>query len=277
MILHTFFMGYAAVTFSHDMTEHPHPVLFYWDAYPRLGFSNFGDAISVSIVERILGKSVETTTSGTALGRRKFLAVGSIVNYAEEGDVLWGTGVNGKYSKGSDYHFTALDVRAIRGPLSEQFLMELGIACPKIYGDPTLLLPKLFPELQKSSSPSQEYVIIPHFSDEHLFQHLPNMVSVKEDWQEVVRKILDSKFVISSALSGIIVAEAFGIPARLLIAPNENNTETIFKYADYYCGTDRPNFRFATSVEEALRMGGEPMPKCDLEELLQAFPYDVFE
>lgn len=38
--------------------------LFYWDARPRLGFSNFGDAMSVSIVERILGRSVSTTTEG---------------------------------------------------------------------------------------------------------------------------------------------------------------------------------------------------------------------
>lgn len=249
--------------------------LFYWDARPRLGFSNFGDAMSVSIVERILDQPIVTTTNASS-GHKKFLAIGSIANYAEEGDVLWGTGVNGKYLKNSDYRFASLDVRAVRGPLSRQFLMELGVVCPEVYGDPTLLLPKLFPEFQKPASPSQEYLIIPHFSDEDLFRTLPNMVSVKEDWQEVVRKILNSKFVISSALSGIIVAEAFGIPARLIISPNENNSENIFKYADYYHGTNRFNFRFATSVEEALEMGGEPMPECDLESLLQAFPYDLF-
>ena len=152
----------------------------------------------------------------------------------------------------------------------------MGIDCPEVYGDPTLLLPQLFPEFQRSSSPSLDYIVIPHFSDEELFSDLPNMVSVKEDWREVVGKILNSRFVISSALSGVIVAEAFGIPARLLISPNENNTETIFKYSDYYYGTNRFNFRFATSVEEALEMGGEPMPECDLERLLQAFPYDLF-
>jgi pyruvyltransferase len=251
------------------------PPLFYLDARPRLGFSNFGDAMSVSIVERILEKEVATTTTTTP-GKKKFLAIGSITNYAEDEDVLWGTGVNGKYPRRSDYHFTQLDVRAVRGPLSRKFLMEMGIECPKIYGDPTLLLPLLFPEFQKPDSPSKDYIIIPHFSDESLFADLLNMVSVKEDWQVVVRKILDSKFVISSALSGVIVAEAFGIPARLIISPNENNTETIFKYADYYHGTARFDFRFATSIEEALEMGGEPMPECDLDGLLKAFPYELF-
>jgi len=249
--------------------------LFYWDARPRLGFSNFGDAMSVSIVERILGRSITTITASNP-GQKKFLAIGSIINYAEEGDVLWGTGINGKYPKRSDYHFNTLDVRAVRGPLSRQFLMEIGVECPEIYGDPTLLLPSLFPEFKKSDFPLMDYIVIPHFSDEDLFRHLPNMVSVKEEWQTVVGKILNSKFVISSALSGVIVAEAFGIPARLIISPNENNTETIFKYSDYYYGTNRFNYRFATSVEEALEMGGEPTPESNLESLLQAFPYDLF-
>ncbi|MBS0584767.1 MAG: polysaccharide pyruvyl transferase family protein [Verrucomicrobia bacterium] len=268
----SFFITVCSPIFS---TEQEIP-LFYWDARPRLGFSNFGDAMSVSIVEKILGRDVNTVTNLTP-GEKKFLAIGSIANYAEEGDLLWGTGVNGKYPKKGDYHFNALDVRAVRGPLSRAFLLDLGVSCPEVYGDPTLLLPKLFPEFEKASSPSQEYIVIPHFSDEDFFRELPNMVSVKEDWRVVVAKILDSKFVISSALSGVIVAEAFGIPARLIISPNENNTETIFKYSDYYYGTNRFNYRFATSIEEALEMGGEPLPECDLEKLLEAFPYDAFD
>lgn len=260
---------------AHEFRIQIETPLFYWDARPRLGFSNFGDAMSESIVERIVGRSIITTTNATP-GLRKFLAIGSIAIYAEEGDVLWGTGVNGKYLNVSDYHFTSLDVGSVRGPLSRAFLLELGIACPEVYGDPTLLLPQLFPEFQKASSPTHKYVIIPHFSDEHLFVNDPLMLSVKEDWQVVVRKILDSEFVISSALSGVIVAEAFGIPARLLVAPNENNTENLFKYTDYYQGTNRFDYRFATSIEEALEMGGEPPPKCDLEKLLQAFPYDIY-
>lgn len=269
-------LAFAEIPLNIEVDIPEETPLFYWDARPRLGFSNFGDAMSVSIVERILERSI-AITNNPIHGKKKLLAIGSIVNYAIDNDVLWGTGVNGKYSSHSDYHFTNLDVRAVRGPLSRKFLLELGVKCPEVYGDPTLLLPKLFPEFQKPSSPSQEYVIIPHYSDEDLFRGHPNMVSVKEDWKTVVTKILDSKFVISSALSGVIVAEAFGIPARLLVSSNEMNTETIFKYSDYYYGTNRYDYRFATSIEEALEMGGEPMPICDLERLLQAFPYDLYK
>lgn len=251
------------------------PPLFYWDARPKLGFSNFGDALSKSIVEKMAGRPVATVTEMTP-GKRKLLCVGSIVNYAEEGDILWGTGVNGKYLDPASYRFNTLDIRAVRGPLSRQFLMSIGVFCPEVYGDPTLLLPLLFPEFKKEVHPAFDYVVIPHFSDESLFHHLPHMVSVKDDWKSVVEKILNSKFVISSALSGIIVAEAFGIPARLILPPNDNNTENIFKYQDYYFGSGRFDFRAASSVEEALLMGGEAMPSCDLERLMEAFPYDIF-
>ncbi len=32
-------------------------------------------------------------------------------------------------------------------------------------------------------------------------------------------------------------------------------------------------FFFATSVEEALKIGGEPLPQCELEKLYQSFPF----
>ncbi len=86
-------------------------------------------------------------------------------------------------------------------------------------------------------------------------------------------KILNSKFVISSSLHGIIIAEAYGIPARLL---RITENEPLLKYQDYYIGTNRPNFKFALSVEEALKMGGEPPFECDLEKLYEAFPREFW-
>ncbi|HSX38887.1 MAG TPA: polysaccharide pyruvyl transferase family protein [Chlamydiales bacterium] len=250
------------------------PALFYWDAKPLLGFSNFGDALSEALVERMLGFHIQIA-SQPFNGGKKLLGMGSIMNYAQDHDVIWGTGVNGK-SLEKVYQFTTLDVRAVRGPLSRDFLLKRGIPCPEVYGDPTLLLPMFFPEFQKPTAPENDYVIVPHFSDEELFKDLSNMISVKEPWNVVVEKILNSKFVISSALSGIIVAEAFGIPARLLQIENKSNTEDLFKYKDYYYGTNRYNFQYANSIEQALEMGGENLPICDLEKLAQSFPSELF-
>ncbi len=248
--------------------------LYFWDARATQGFANFGDALSEALTERILGHKVRVVEDPFC-GEKKFLGMGSILNYAQDNDVVWGSGVNGKAPPHA-YRFTNLDVRAVRGPLSRKFLLERGIACPEVYGDPTLLFPMLFPEFKRAENPSREYVIVSHFSDESLFLSDPHLVSAKEPWDQVVSKILDSKFVISSALSGVIVAESFGIPSRLLIVENVNNTETLFKYQDYYFGTNRFDFNYATSVEEALNMGAEPLPECDLQKLYEAFPFDYF-
>ncbi len=272
----TFAQDYAEIKVS--VFERGIP-LYYWDARTSYDFTNFGDVLSEKIVERIVGHPIATTLNKSLLterGKRKLLALGSIVHMAEDNDVIWCSGINGKHPDRTDknfYRFTYLDVRAVRGPLTRQFLMDMGIGCPEVYGDPALLFPKLFPEFKKSENPSKEYIIIPHYSDEHLFINHPNMVTVKKDWSKVVRNVLDSKFVIASSLHGLIIAEAFGIPARYL---KVSNTEPIFKYADYYYGTKRYNFKYATTIEEALEMGGEPLPECDLDKLLQSFPFELF-
>jgi pyruvyltransferase len=253
--------------------------LYYWDARTWQDFTNFGDLLSEKIVTRIVGHRIATTLNSrllTECGKRKLLGLGSIIHMAEDNDVIWGSGINGKHPDRMDtkiYRFTKLDVRAVRGPLTRQFLLEMGIDCPEVYGDPALLIPRLFPEFKRAENPSRKYIIIPHYSDEHLFINHPHMVTVQEDWDEVIRQILDSRFVISTSLHGIVLAESFGIPARYL---KVSNAEPLFKYADYYYGTNRYDFKYATTVKEALQMGREPLPECDLDRLLEAFPYELF-
>lgn len=252
------------------------PTLYYWR--PIDGTTNFGDMLSPPIVEAIVGHRVATTSNSRFLENKKknkLLAVGSIMHMAEENDVIWGSGCSGPpYTPdGSLYRFQHLDVRAVRGPMTRKFLLDIGIHCPAVYGDPALLLPRLFPEFTRATHPSREYIIIPHMVDERRFANHPHAVTVRGYWKDIVHQILNSKFVISSSLHGIIVAEAFGVPARYL---RLNENRAIFKFADYYAGTGRPNFQYATSVEEALKMGGEPPMKCNLDKLYKAFPRDLF-
>jgi pyruvyltransferase len=256
--------------------------LYYWkDRVPRIDtmdgqtFVNFGDFLSLKIVERIVGGPIRVYVKKKQ-PERKLLALGSIFYFAVENDVIWGSGINGKTLQKSDYKFTSLDVRAVRGPLTRQFLWEhFKIDCPEIYGDPALLLPYLFPEFQRKKNPTYEFVVIPHFADAYLFLNgkYDNVIFPWDPWEQIIDKILDSKLVISSTLHGIVVAEAFGIPARLL---RISNNQHIFKYKDYYAGTNRPNFQFATSIEQALSIGGEVPFECDLEKLYNAFPFEFW-
>jgi pyruvyltransferase len=258
--------------FSNTVPGEGLPLYYYQD--PR--FVNFGDYLSLKIVERILDGPVTISKKRAPPGQRKFLALGSLLFAANDHDIVWGSGTNNKRSEKSDYNFTTLDVRAVRGPLTREFLMEkYGIPCPEIYGDPALLLPYLFPEFKKSENPDYDYVVIVHYNDLSFFPKDAEgrIVYATEQWNVVIKKILNCQFVISSSLHGIIVAEAFGIPARLL---RINEKEPLIKYADYYLGTKRLVFQFASSVEEALQMGGEPPFQCDLEKLYDAFPFEFW-
>lgn len=244
--------------------------LYYWQAKQ---FTNFGDFLSLKLVERIVGGEVAAVSH--IYKAQKMLAIGSVLIMARTDDVVWGTGMNGKRLDLDLYKFKNLDVRAVRGPLTKAFIEEnFSIEVPETFGDPALLIPHFFPEFKKVSHPKREYIVIPHYSEAELFSDEdPNIVYPDEPWRIIVRKILDSKFVISSSLHGIIIAEAFGIPARYLRITDH---EPLFKYTDYYAGTGRDTFTYATSVEEALQMGGEPPFICDLMKLYQSFPFEYW-
>lgn len=247
--------------------------LYYWQ---QKAFINFGDHLSSLLVERIVGKPVRIHKRHPKNQEQKLLAIGSILIFARDKDVIWGTGLNGKLAKKENFSFQNLDVRAVRGPLTRRFLQEnFSISCPEVYGDPALLFPYFFPEFQRKEEPKYDYIVIPHYSEKQLFPKDASgkIVYPTDPWQEVIDKITDSRFVISSSLHGVILAEAYGIPARLL---RVSENEPLLKYQDYYLGTNRPYFQYATTVEEALQMGGEAPFQCDLKKLYEAFPFEFW-
>jgi pyruvyltransferase len=231
---------------------------------------NVGDILSPIIIQRILqnrGLFLKDMEAG-----RRLLAVGSILHFAREGDTIWGSGINGKIGT-HEYCFTSLDVRAVRGPLTRRFLLDRGIACPAVYGDPALLIPYLFPEFRVQQRQKQRYVVIPHLHEISMFAGEAEVLYPTCNWRRFISRILTADLVISSSLHGIIVAEAFGIPSRLL---RLTSAEPMLKYQDYYSGTGRNKFSYAHSIEDAQRMGGEELPQFDADGLLRAFPIDLW-
>lgn len=251
---------------SHTALFKSRHIPLYWWA-PDGGLCNFGDALSSVLIQRMAPHFTILKASQT---EKKLLAIGSILHFASDGDIIWGSGVNGKHMNAMDYHFRSLDVRAVRGPLTRRFLLKMGISCPKIYGDPALLFPLFFSEFKKN--PIRDYIIIPHISERDLFSGDPHVVLPTDHWQSIVQKIVESKLVISSSLHGLIIAEAFRIPARML---RMTENEPLLKYKDYYRGTGRKSFRYASSVEEALKMGGEKPARVDVHNLLRSCPFTI--
>jgi pyruvyltransferase len=65
----------------------------YWK---KKGNENFGDYLSLKLVERIVGGQVAIANNKDDDSQPKLLAIGSILILANDGDVVWGTGMNGK-------------------------------------------------------------------------------------------------------------------------------------------------------------------------------------
>jgi pyruvyltransferase len=232
--------------------------------------NNFGDLLGPLLVARIL--AVHQVDPRTAHSDRRLLSVGSVLHFARDHDVIWGTGVNGKRPD-SDYVFRALDVRAVRGPRTREFLSSRGVDAPTIFGDPVLLLPLVMPELVGWSGTKQySLTVVPNFNDFSAYEPALTLLDPRSPVDVCLRRIARSEFIVGSSLHAIVVAESLGIPARLVSSSVENP----FKYEDYYLGTGRPNADTARTVEEAVRMGGERGPIFDATQLLGAFPFDLW-
>ncbi len=98
------------------------------------------------------------------------------------------------------------------------------------------------------------------------------MLDPRSPLDHCLRRIAQSELVVGSSLHALVVAESLDIPARLI----RSRVEHELKYADYYLGTGRYDFRPADSIAEAIAAGGEPKPEWTPTALLKAFPYDLW-
>jgi pyruvyltransferase len=235
---------------------------------------NFGDELSPVLVAAILCKKYPGRMWDTRSKTNKALAIGSILHFASDCDVIWGSGINGKIP-GEEHRFQNLDVRAVRGPLTRNALLEKGINCPNIFGDPALLVPRYLKVGLNRAGARADFVIIPNYNDIPLFSGVENVISPLDPLKKVVRQILGSRKVISSSLHGVVLAEAYGIPAVLLLP--EGFSENIFKYQDYYEGTGRKDVEIASTLDEAMNIKVPGISDARfLDRLEAAFPGDFF-
>lgn len=248
---------------------YPEISVFSWQ--PRGGGRNFGDHLAKVVVAAAAAEKALTLDDEVSVARRLF-SIGSVLHFAADGDVVWGSGVNGKIPI-ENIRARKLDVRAVRGPLTKAVLEGIGIEVPPVFGDPALLVKRFFSKRFRRDV-TRRYVVIPNLHDEKLVRDWDNVVSPLWGWNRIVREILAAELVVSSSLHGIIIAEAFGVPARFL---RLSDRENLFKYNDYAQGTGRDGLAPATSLSEALAMGGHPPIIFDEDRLLRSFPSDLWD
>ncbi|WP_165478230.1 polysaccharide pyruvyl transferase family protein [Arthrobacter sp. S39] len=240
---------------------------------PKSRVNNFGDLLGPVIVRELLKKNATRIESSTAKPSQRLFSVGSVLHYARNSDIIWGSGVNGKISQ-DRYDFTELDVRAVRGPMTRDFLAQLGVKSPAIFGDPGLLVNDLWGRDAFYADPkARKTLIVPNLNDFPTYDPADTRVmNPQSPLEECIQRIASAEFVTGSSLHGIILAESFGIPARLILPRHE----TLFKYEDYYLGSGRTKFTPASDVNHALELGGELPLNWEADALLDAFPYDLW-
>src|SRR5690606_4571117 len=143
--------------------------------------------------------------------KTNYVTIGSVIHHASKNSIVWGSGIIDKQQP-----VEKADFRAVRGPQTRKFLLDLGYDCPAVYGDPALLLPKLFhPEVKKK----YRIRIIPHYEDLKVvtenYKNEPEILVIDLmtlDVEEVTRQRLNCEKTITSSLRGLIVSHAYGIP-----------------------------------------------------------------
>lgn len=244
--------------------------------------NNVGDQLSIDIVKwvcKIYGIDYEKEVRKT----KHLYAIGSILLGYQDA-TIWGSGfgydrTNSKLWKYNAYlhrHYHKTDIRAVRGPRTRAIFEKMGIKCPEIYGDPAVLTPLLYNE---KPSPKREYILIPHYSKFDKYSSDNNVLcTFQDDINNFIKELLKAKLVISSSLHGIILAEAYGIPAVLL---SDTPTKDITKYEDWYLSTKRIKIPIVNSIDEALKYEVEPLDmeivKNMQDRLLEVFPKDLWE
>ncbi len=250
---------------------YPHVELFHWS--PNDGRVNFGDRLA-DIVCRQMVSMFGFSLDDEVNKQERLLSIGSVLHFSETGDHVWGSGWNGKIPE-KNFKARSLKVHAVRGPMTAEFLKKHRIEVPEVYGDPALLIPYIFQNRFKVSA-EKDYVFVPNLNDLAVVEGQGNLVSPLWGWNVAIASILKAKLVLASSLHGLIIAEAFGIPARYVrLSP----TEELFKYKDYYLGSGRKEseFIFANSIEEGLEMGGAQAIRYDRTALMKAFPYALWK
>lgn len=272
--------GHMILNYPGHKAEKNRVNLHYYHAEWQDGIeSNLGDYLSGVIVRWMCGKE-GLRFDKPVVGTRHLYALGSILQMGYQNATVWGSGFAFELSRGRGclHKHRRLDIRCVRGPRTRDTLKGMGFECPRAYGDPALLMPLIYkPGVHRHT----DYLIIPHFSEEGKVraaygeEHILSMNT--RDYKNVIDRICATDKVISSSLHGIILAEAYGIPA---VFYQDRGDRFNYKYLDYYEGTGRRDIVPCKGIPAAMEAGGI-CPDANAihgmqDVLLRTFPKDLW-
>ncbi len=209
------------------------PIKLYWWRYDGSGHGNFGDEITLLILQKLFHQKVIWSEPKNC----DMIGAGSILQdvWREKGDNLpyvWGSG----FIEADDLHVPADDFKflGVRGTYTIGRIDKLSGNL--FLGDPGLLASRLI------SQPVKQYDIgiVPHYVDmdssalAELKRLLPEakIINPTHSCLDVITEIAQCKSILSSSLHGMIVADSFLIPNCRLLLSNKVRGDD-YKFRDY--------------------------------------------
>lgn len=251
------------------------------------GRTNFGDLIGPLLVSELSGRPVHNMKDTGEVGQC-LVTVGSVLNLLERpGTDIWGSGLIAPLHEKSIRHLREHKpsrIHAVRGWRTyKELTQKLGWEVPRIFGDPALLLPRVYSPKDFSSFDS---VIIPHYQHAKYFEKFSdefNVLNVERSAEEVVSEIANAQSVVSTSLHGLIVAQAYGVPWTWLRLNDVTLAGDQFKFEDFFTVLDRSKVSetflssselSSSSLRSSFRAASLPQSKFDFNNLMDAFPRD---
>ena len=258
----------------------------------RLGWikhNNLGDDLNFYLLRALSGKRVISYSSFYHFHKpvESIMAIGSTLDWmGNKNATVWGTGL--MYPLGADDKCVFGRLVAVRGKKTRDSLLQSGIDCPEVYGDPALLMPLVYtPSVQKVKG---RIGIIPHNVDadnanvirllkecggKGVLIHVRNYKS----WHDVIDTIFSCEFIISSSLHGLILSDAYNIPNQW-VSFSDLISGGNFKFEDYYSVVGKDACKLIitdkTSLSEILAKKSEYQKiSFDMRPLLQACPFPI--
>ena len=201
--------------------------------FRHVSFFNLGDELAPYILQKILKsrlKKVDPRENQSAL-----FSVGSILSDAcFETQTVWGSGLIAAQARPQ----VMPNILAVRGPLTARALQIDG----KVpLGDPALILPDLY---QPKSKIEKKFKlgVIPHYMDKNIFlnrfdpqgEKSVNILNVATNKvEEFIDRLIECEFIISSSLHGLIIAQAYNIPA-VWVEFSDKIIGAGFKFFDFF-------------------------------------------
>jgi pyruvyltransferase len=250
------------------------PIFAFWCRYPSA--RNFGDALTPWLIWKISGEYPVFAWPDECV--RKYLVVGSIIEFATVTTIVWGSGLMSRHNCIAP----GTTILAVRGPITRQRALECGARCPPVYGDPALLLPRLY-----KPTPSSERVlvgIVPHYFDKpkvFAYWRPPDtckLIDIQQPIERVIDEITACSYIMSSSLHGLIVAHAYGIPA-LWIDLGKKLLGDSTKFRDYLSSVEQPIYEpvsmdiHSFQPERLLHMIPKTPPHVNTESLWESCPF----